>query len=325
GGRLARGRRGGRHRDGRGRGSCRADGDRRPRGVGRRASAAAPRRGTAPARARGGGRLPGARSLRRTRAHLAGRHRRGSRRRRAREPARNGGRRCRRRGIRGAPRADGSAASRRARRGGDRGARREPGCGGAVVSRRPTRARIARAILAEAPGASLLVVLLAALLAGGAAAASGWASHARSEVLRSAIADAPPAQRDLGDTARGVPTTGLGHLDHDLAPEVAAAWGVTFDSLDAIAAEAEPAAAAVLGEPHAALQLDQAPAVPTESGVSAPDTSILLRADPILERLVDLVDGELPGPIVEGEPIPIALTPAIADAFGWPLGQVRSA
>lgn len=193
------------------------------------------------------------------------------------------------------------------------------------MSRRPTRARIARAILAEAPGASLLVVLLAALLAGGAAAASGWASYARSEVLRSAVADALPAQRDLGDTARGVPTTGHGHLDRDLAPEVAAAWGVTFDSLDAVAAEAEPAAAAVLGEPHAVLQLDQAPAVPTESGVSAPDTSILLRADPILERLVDLVDGELPGPIVEGEPIPIVLTPAIADAFGWPLGQVRSA
>jgi putative ABC transport system permease protein len=193
------------------------------------------------------------------------------------------------------------------------------------VSRRPSRARIARAILAEAPAASLLVVLLAALLSGGAAAASAWASHARSEVLRSAIADAPPAQRDLGDTARGVPATRPGNGDHGLSPEVERAWGLTFDSLDEIAAQAEPAAAIVLGDPRAALQLDQAPAVPIEPGVSAPDTSILLRADPLLEGLVDVVEGELPGPIVDGEPIPIALTPAIADAFGWPLGQVRSA
>ncbi|MGN6273505.1 MAG: FtsX-like permease family protein [Protaetiibacter sp.] len=193
------------------------------------------------------------------------------------------------------------------------------------MSRRPSRARIARAILAEAPGASLLVVLLAALLGGGAAAASAWASHARSEVLRSAVAEAPAAQRDLGDTARGVPTTGQGAGDHGLSPDVAAAWGVTFDSLDAIAAAAEPPAAVVLGEPHAVLQLDQASARPTDPAVASPDTSILLRADPLLDHLVEVVDGVLPGPIVDGEPMPIVLTPEIADAFGWPLGQVRSA
>jgi putative ABC transport system permease protein len=72
------------------------------------------------------------------------------------------------------------------------------------------------------------------------------------------------------------------------------------------------------------LRLDQVPAVPIEAGVTAPDSSIILSADPLLDRLVEVVEGELPGPIVADEPIPIVLTPAVADAFGWPLGQVRA-
>jgi len=192
------------------------------------------------------------------------------------------------------------------------------------VSRRPSHGRIVRAILAEAPGASIVVVLLAALLAGGAAGASAWASAARSEVLRSAVEASPPSQRDLGDATRGVPVSRTGRTDHGLTREVAAAWGATFDALDAMAAGAEPAAARVLRAPHAVVRFDQAPAVPSD-GSAAPDSRIILSADPLLDRLVDVVDGELPGPIVEGEPIPVALTEPVATAFGWRLGEVRSA
>jgi len=192
------------------------------------------------------------------------------------------------------------------------------------MSRHLSRGRIARAILAEAPGASLVIVVLAALLAGGSAAASAWAASARTDVLRSAVDASPPAQRDLSDSTRGVPIPGGGSSDHGLPPAVADVWGSTFDALSVVAAEAEPAAAAVLGEPHAVLRLDAASAIPVEAGVSAPDSSIIVSADPLLELLVDVVEGELPGPIVEGEPIPIALTTAVSDAFDWPLGQVRS-
>lgn len=194
------------------------------------------------------------------------------------------------------------------------------------MTRRPSRSRIARAILAEAPGASLLVVLLAALLAGGGAAASAWASAARTDVLQSAVAASPPSQRDLGDATRGVPITNAGSgLDRGMPPEVAAVWGGTFDQLDRFVADADPAAAAILGAPHAVLRFDQAPALPLDPTVQVPDSRIILSADPLLDQLADVVDGALPGPIVEGEPIEIALTEPVADAFGWAIGEVRSA
>lgn len=192
------------------------------------------------------------------------------------------------------------------------------------MSRRTSRARIAAAILVEAPGASLVVVLLAALLAGGASAASAWGSQAGSEVLRSAVAASPPAQRDLGDSMRGVPVPGPGQRDHGLSPRVAQVWGDTFDALEAIAADAPSAASGILGDPRATVRFDQATAVPVEAGVASPDSSIGLIADPLLDQLVDVVEGELPGKIITGKPIPIALTRPVAEAFGWPLDQVRS-
>ncbi|QNO38296.1 FtsX-like permease family protein [Protaetiibacter sp. SSC-01] len=192
------------------------------------------------------------------------------------------------------------------------------------MSRRPSRARIAAAILAEAPGASLVVLLLAALLGGSAAAASAWASDARSDVLHSALDASPPSQRDLGDSVRGLPVSAPGTADHGLSPELARTWGATFDALDQLTVGAEPAAADVLGRPHAALRLDQAPAEPVD-GAPSPDSRVILSADPLIDELADVVEGERPGRIERGEPIQIAVTQAISDALGWPLGQVRAA
>ncbi|TPW95966.1 hypothetical protein FJ656_34250, partial [Schumannella luteola] len=192
------------------------------------------------------------------------------------------------------------------------------------MSRRPSRTRIALAVLADAPGASVLVLLLAAVLAGGAAAASAWASVARTEVLQAAVGASPPSQRDLSDATRGIPVTGPGRGDHGLAPDVARAWGGTFDRLDAFARDADPAAAAVLGAPRAVVRFDRTAAVPVDPSASAPDGRIILSADPLLDQLVDVVEGRLPGPIEAGQPIPIVLTEAISDAFAWKLGEVRA-
>jgi len=193
-----------------------------------------------------------------------------------------------------------------------------------VSARRVRTRRIVRAILSDAPGASIVVVLLAALLAGAATSAAAWGSSARSEVLRSAVEAATPAQRDMSDTARGLPALGSGRTDHGLAPEVASQWGRAFDSLDAMARTADASLAPLLGAPRAAVRFDQAPAVPRQPSDIATDTRVILSTDPVFDRLVDLEEGELPGAFVAGEPIPIALTRPVAESFGWPLGEVRS-
>lgn len=193
------------------------------------------------------------------------------------------------------------------------------------MSRRAGAGGLLAAALLTAPSASIVVVLIAAVVAGGASFASSAQSAARDATLAAAVAESPPSQRDLSDVIRGLPFPDPGdqRRDHGLSPEVAAVWGGTFDQLDAIAATMEPTVAAIAGEPRAVLRLDRAKALPLVAG-PVPDSDVLLSFDPHLADLVDVVDGTLPGPIVEGEPIPFVLTETVAQQFGWSIDEVRS-
>lgn len=191
------------------------------------------------------------------------------------------------------------------------------------MTRREGTARLLSATLLTAPSASVVVVLIAAVLAGGATFAGAAASDARDATLATAVAESPPSQRDLSEALRGIPFPGRGaEADHGLTPDVASAWGATFDTLDAMAASMEPAVAEITGDPRAVLRLDRAKALPLEP-VTVPDSDVLLSFDPHLADLVDVVEGTLPGPIVEGEPIPFVLTQQVAEQFGWSIDEVR--
>lgn len=192
------------------------------------------------------------------------------------------------------------------------------------MSRRTGAAGLLSAALLTAPSASIIVALLAAAVVGGATFASSAESAARDATLSAAVAESPPSQRDLSDAIRGIPFPGRAENgDHGLTPEVAAVWGATFDNLDEIAATMEPTVAAIAGEPRAVLRLDRAKALPLVDG-PVPDSDVLLTFDPYLADLVDVVDGTLPGPIVEGEPIPFVLTEQVAEQFGWAIDEVRA-
>lgn len=191
------------------------------------------------------------------------------------------------------------------------------------MTRRESAAALLSATLLTAPTASLVVVLISAVLAGGATFAGAAASGARDATLAAAVAESPPSQRDLSEALRGIPFPGRGaEGDHGLTPEVAGAWGATFDSLDEMAASMEPTVADITGDPRAVLRLDRAKARPLEP-VTVPDSDVLLSFDPHLADLVDVVEGTLPGPIVDGQPIPFVLTEGVAEQFGWSLDEVR--
>jgi putative ABC transport system permease protein len=192
------------------------------------------------------------------------------------------------------------------------------------MSRRTGAAGLLGAAMLTAPSASIVVALIAAVVAGGASFASSAESGARDATLSASVAESPPAQRDLSDAIRGIPFPGRAENgDHGLTSAVAADWGATFDQLDAIAATMEPTVARITTAPRAALRLDRAKAHPLDRRVVA-DSDVLLSFDPYLADLVDVVDGTLPGPIVEGEPIPFVLTEHVAEQFGWSIDEVRA-
>jgi len=192
------------------------------------------------------------------------------------------------------------------------------------VSRRSGPVRLLGAALLTGGAASVVVVAITAALVGGASVAAATADRARDATLSDAVAASPPSQRDLSDSLRGVPFTGPAEGgDHGLPPELEPVWGAAFDSLDRMADSMEPTVAEMTDAPRAVVRLDRAKALPFGPGPT-PDADVLLSFDPRLTELVDLVDGEWPGPVVEGEPMPFVLTEELAEQFGWAVGEVRA-
>lgn len=192
------------------------------------------------------------------------------------------------------------------------------------MSRRTGPARLLGAALLTGGAASVVVAVITAGLVGGASAAATAADRARDATLSDAVAASPPSQRDLSDSLRGVPVAGPAERgEHDLTPELQPVWGATFDSLDVMVESMEPTVAAMTDAPRAVVRLDRAKALPSGPGPT-PDSDVMVSFDPALSRLVDLVDGEMPGPIVDGEPIPFVLTQEVAEQFGWTIGEVRA-
>ncbi len=191
------------------------------------------------------------------------------------------------------------------------------------MTARALTARTLLATVAHASAAAVVVGVVSALLAASAGFAAQGVAGARDATLRAAVAASPPSQRDLGDSVRGTIARGPGAEREGMDPAVTAVWGLTLDRLTASRAAMDPTVAAITGAPRAVVRLDRETTLPLEAGRSIPDAEIMLSFDPLLPSLAEVVEGELPGAIEPGEPIPVALTAPVAEAFGWQLDEVR--
>jgi putative ABC transport system permease protein len=151
------------------------------------------------------------------------------------------------------------------------------------------------------------------------------AGAARLDVATEGIqgVDAGPVPQDAGDGSTGTPDRSPADSSTPRSDEVQAVWGTLDSSLRSLrAAQPEPLAGA-LGAPGEALVFDALAVAPLVEGTPLRDSQLSLALDPDLTRDVTMVSGELPGPALAREPVPIALSTAVATEMGWPVGEQR--
>ncbi|MBF4573499.1 hypothetical protein ITJ64_13310 [Herbiconiux sp. VKM Ac-1786] len=214
----------------------------------------------------------------------------------------------------------------------------------------PGTARFARRAVAAAPAmtialASIGFMLLAALVLGPALLTQSATAALRSDLHAAGAArtdavtegiqgvDAGPAPQGTGDSpadtdgAAGPAGTAGAPGPADGAParsdEVQAVWGRLDSSLRALRAEQPEPLAGALGDPGEALVFDALAVAPLVAGTPLRDSELSLALDPDLASDVTLVSGELPGPALAREPVPIALSTAVATEMDWPVGEQR--
>lgn len=193
------------------------------------------------------------------------------------------------------------------------------------MSTRISSAGLTARMLRRRPGPALVVTALSILLAIGVAVVPAVLQTLGDRVVREAVADLSPGERDLEATAPGQPAVGPGETD--LPPEVAAVWG----AFDASLADVRAGIASPLGPLVA----------PAEYYTRSGEMSVQERRTDTLTFLMDprfadravLVDGAWPryAPVLEREDgaldvpvVEIALSVASAEAMDWPVGETRT-
>ena len=192
------------------------------------------------------------------------------------------------------------------------------------VPREPGAFVLALRTALSSPAASLVAVLVVAAVAFAGAAAPGLLRTGEAATLQHALESAPSQQLDLTASTRGVPLLAPGGSDaaKDLPEELRPSWGYVMDELSALARnEMDPVLSDVLGYPRAIVQLDEVPVSPDPRPGTA--ATLRLTADPRFDSRVEIVAGSLPGAVVEGEPVDIALSEQVVEQTGWELDEVR--